>query len=393
VGNLLLRLECPSCKRAWSPREPVGHCVACSRTLRAIYDMEAAKNRLSVHLWDSRPPGLWRFEELLPLEDPSQKVSLGEVETPLLRVAGNGPDRGFLLKLDGVLPTGSFKARGMAMAVSRARELGLRKVAVPSAGNAGGALAAYARRAGLEATIFLPRDSPGMARTQIQLYGARLEEVAGHIGDAARACREYAAQTGAFDLSTLREPYRAQGKKTMGLEIFWQTRGSTGPDVIIYPTGGGTGILGLAWAFEELRSLGWIDRLPRLYAAQSEGCGPVVEALERHRTRVSPVPEPRTLASGLRVPSPFSSEDILAAIRLTQGGGVCVSDEEMVKEVRSLARRAGVWVSWEVGAALAGRRKLLETEAIEPGETVLVYGTGAGWLNDPTPSSTGRSDF
>jgi threonine synthase len=380
VTSLLLDLRCPECGRVFDASKVQTFCVPCQRTLTARYDLERAKELLSPAVLAARPADLWRWEELLPLQDPAHRVVLGEPETPILRVR----DRDLLpwgelwIKHDGALPTGTFKARGMAMAVSRALELGVGSLFVPTAGNAGAALAAYARRAQLPALVFMPQDAPEAAKEQVQRYGGDLRTVDGHIGDAGRLGREEAARRGAFDVSTLREPYRAEGKKTMGLEIFSALGAAALPDAIVYPTGGGTGILGMHRAFSQLREMGWIARLPRLYAAQAEGCAPVVDALEHGRARVEPVKDPRTAAAGLRVPSPFSSEDLLEAIRSTGGGGVAVPDSEIQHEVHQLALRHGVALAREVGAALAGLSRLRAGGAIVSGERVLVYGTG-GW--------------
>lgn len=382
MPSLLLDLVCPGCKKVFAPTQVQTFCVGCQRTLLARYDLIRAREVLRRATLRERPADLWRWEELLPLQDPAGKVTLGEPVSPILQVRDREiwPGGELRIKHDGGLPTGTFKARGMAMAVSRARELGISALFVPTAGNAGAALAAYARRAGMSALVFMPEASPASAQEQVRRYGAELRTVPGHIGDAGRLGREEAARRGAFDVSTLREPYRAEGKKTMGLEIF-EALGKEGlPDAIVYPTGGGTGILGMYRSFQQLREIGWMDASPRLYAAQAAGCAPVVHALDRQLSKVEPVASPTTGAAGLRVPSPFSSEDILEAIRGTRGGGVAVPEEEILASVRAMASRHGIGLAREVGAALAGARHLLASGAISPGERVLVYGTG-GWAD------------
>jgi threonine synthase len=276
------------------------------------------------------------------------------------------------------MPTGSFKARGMAVAVSRARELGLRDLFVPSAGNAGTALAAYSARAGLTARVYLPERTPVPMKRAIRSYGAEVIEVPGTIREAGETARSREKARGSFDMSTLREPYRVEGKKTMGFEIVEQTGPEGLPDAILYPTGGGTGLVGMAKAFRELRALGLLDRTPRLYAVQPEGCAPVIRALADGASKVTPWPDPTTIAPGLLVPAPFSSERILEAIRETHGGGVTVRDREIVEAMRDLAIRHGVSASPEAAAPYAALPKLLQDGTLRPGERVLVYLTGTG---------------
>ncbi len=381
MASLLQDLMCPGCRRAFSERPARTYCLECSRTLVARYDLEAAKERMSRDRLRARPPDLRRFEELLPLRDSSSRVSLGENETPLLKVADPelAPGGELLIKCDGFLPTGTFKARGMAVAVSKAKELGLKDLFVPTAGNAGAALAAYAARGGLRSLVFMPQDAPESARTQVALYGGELRTVQGHIGDAGRIGREEAKRRGAFDVSTLREPWRAEGKKTMGFEIFW-TLGPEGmPDAIVYPTGGGTGLVGMQRAFSQLQEMGWLSKVPRLYAAQPKGCAPVVEALKRGREKVEPVASPTTAAAGLRVPSPFSSEDILDAVRSTHGGGVSVPESAIEPAARRFMSAHGISVARETGVALAGVQLLRQEGAVDRSDRVLVYNTGL-WM-------------
>ncbi len=382
MTSYLLRLECSHCRRPHDPGTRQTVCQGCGSALRSVYDLERLRLDHPSPPWHERPPGLWRYEELLPLDHPSEAVRLGETESPILPLTPPEarPSLTVLMKDDGVLPTGSFKARGMALAVSRARALGLRSLYVPSAGNAGVALSAYGVRAGLRVHVYLPDSTPASVGRRCEEFGADVTAVPGTIADAGRVARAREPSE-SFDVSTLREPYRWQGKKTMGLELFDQFRRERLPSAILYPTGGGTGLVGLWSAFEELRSLGWLsDPLPRLIAVQPEQCAPVVRALERRAEEVTPWPEPRTVAPGLRVPSPFSSRAILGAIRASGGGGVTVSDDEILRAQADLRRHQGISVCPEGAATWAALPRLLERGQLRPDETVLLYNTGSGLL-------------
>jgi len=316
------------------------------------------------------------------LEHPSDAVRLGETESPILTLEPpeGRPSLRILMKDDGVLPTGSFKARGMALAVSRARALGLKSLFVPSAGNAGVALSAYGARAGLRVRVYLPESTPASVGRRCQEFGAEVTTVPGTIADAGRTARAREPPE-SFDVSTLREPYRWQGKKTMGLELFDQFRRERLPDAILYPTGGGTGLVGLWSAFEELRSLGWLTGpLPRLIAVQPEHCAPIVQALKTGAEEVTPWPQPATVAPGLLVPSPFSSRAILGAIRASGGDGITVSDDEILQAQADLRRRQGISVCPEGAATWAAVPRLLAEGRLRPDETVLLYNTGSGLL-------------
>ncbi|MGA7476031.1 MAG: threonine synthase [Thermoplasmata archaeon] len=380
TGSRLTALECRACGTQDEAGRVTGACPTCGHALFAIYDT----SRLDGPSWwnglSGRPTTLWRYRELLPVQESENVTTLGEGCTPILDLGevASAPGIRVLAKDDGVMPTGSFKARGMAVAVSRARELGLRELFVPSAGNAGTALAAYSARAGLSARVYLPERTPVPMKRAIRSYGAEVIEVPGTIREAGEAARSREKTRGSFDMSTLREPYRVEGKKTMGFEIVEQTGPEGLPDAILYPTGGGTGLVGMAKAFRELRALGLLDRIPRLYAVQPEGCAPVVRALADGASKVTPWPDPTTIAPGLLVPAPFSSEQLLEAIRETRGGGVTVQDREIVEAMRDLAIRHGVSVSPEAAAPYAALPKLLQDGALRPGERVLVYLTGTG---------------
>jgi len=382
TGSRLVALECRSCCTQVSPEAPVGTCPTCGQTLFATYDVSGWDARSWWKDLTGRPADLWRYRELLPVRESEHVTTLGEGFTPILdlgEVAGAAGLR-VLVKDDGSMPTGSFKARGMAVAVSRARELGLRELFVPSAGNAGTALSAYAARAGLRARVYVPERTPMPIRTAIRSYGAELVEVPGTIREAGEAARAREKGRGSFDMSTLREPYRVEGKKTMGLEIVEQSGSDALPDAVLYPTGGGTGIVGMAKAFRELRALDLLDRAPRLFAVQPTGCAPVVRALVEGASRVEPWENPTTLAPGLLVPSPFSSERILEAVRETRGGGIAVTDREIVTAMRDLSVRHGVSASPEAAAPYAALPKLLERGDLRTGERVLLYLTGTGLI-------------
>ena len=381
TGSTLRSLDCRACCTSVDPDRVHGTCPTCGHTLFATYDLARLDGRAWLRAVAERPPTLWRYRELLPVRRTESIASLGEGMSPVIELGAvpEAPDLSVAVKDDGGLPTGSFKARGMAVAVSRARELGLRAVYVPSAGNAGVALAAYAARAGLRARVYLPERAPASAGAQCVIYGADLVRVPGTIREAGLAARAAEAGHGAFDLSTLREPYRAEGKKTMGLEIFEALHGEGRfPDAIVYPTGGGTGLVGMKKAFDELGALGLLDRSPRLYAVQPAGCAPVVRALKDGAPRVEPWADPHSVAPGLLVPAPFASERILEAVRATGGSGVTVSDRALVEAMRQLAGRHGISAAPEGAAPYAALGALRADGSLRPGERVLLYNTGTG---------------
>jgi threonine synthase len=326
---------------------------------------------------------MWRFRKFLPLADGEEPISLGEGDTPLLEIRRSGRELGFSdlwLKDEGTNPTGSFKARGMAMAVTRAVLGGAEAFVVPTAGNAGVALAAYSARAGAPARVYAPVSTPPTILAQIRRFGAELELLDGHIGDCGAAALEFARRTGAFPMSTLREPYRIEGKKTLGFELARQF-GWKLPDVIVYPAGGGTGLIGMWLAFKELIAAGWVNETPpRLYAVQSSGCAPVVRAFETGAARCDPWVDPWTVASGLRVPAPLGGSLMLTAIRETGASAVAVTDQELTAQAEAVSAWEGVDLAPEGGAAVAAAVRLREIGAIGEGERVLLFNTGAGWL-------------
>jgi threonine synthase len=334
-------------------------------------------------LLKDRRKNMWRYREWLPLADGEQPVTLGEGCTPLLPLDRLGRQLGFehlLVKDEGLNPTGSFKARGLAAAVSRAVLAGAKQFVVPTAGNAGVALSAYATRAGVSARVYAPATTPDTILSQIRRFGADLHLIDGHIGDCGKAARAYSAETGAVDVSTLREPYRIEGKKTLGLELAEQL-GWMLPDVIVYPTGGGTGLIGMWKAFGELREAGWIrGGLPRMFTVQATGCAPVVQAFQTGADHCTPWPNPETVAAGLRVPGPLGDRLMLKALRESGGGAVAVTDQALSEAADDLQGKEGIDAAPEGGAALAAVAELLNQGVIKPAERVVIFNTGAGWL-------------
>ena len=325
---------------------------------------------------------MWRYYEVMPVRDPDNVVTLGEGMTPLIHARNLGAQLGcpnLYIKDEGGNPTGSFKARGISAAVSKAKELGLSKLTMPSAGNAAGALAAYCARAGIEAHVFMPRDAPIANQQESVHYGAYLTLVDGLIGDAGRISREKAGQLGLFDVSTLQEPYRAEGKKTMGYELAeqlgWQT-----PDAIIYPTGGGTGIVGIWKAFQEMIALDWIEEITtKMISVQSEGCAPIVQAFHAGATHAEVWERATTLAAGIRVPSAIGDYLILQALRDSGGTAVTVSDREILDDVKAMASSEGIYPAPEGAATLAGLRKLLKDGALAADSTIVLMNTGSAY--------------
>jgi len=378
-------LECSNCSARRGSEGLPTVCEACGLPWLVRYPQRSPTvfDRAEIR----RGHGMWRFRPFLPLMPGEEPVTLGEGDTPLLPVRRTGGRLGLAdlwVKDEGANPTGSFKARGLGAAVTRAVAAGAESFVLPTAGNAGVAASAYGARAGVPVRVYAPRTTPHTILSQILAYGGDLVMLEGHIGDCGKASRAYAAETGAVDLSTLREPYRIEGKKTLGLELAMQL-GWTLPDAVIYPTGGGTGLIGMWKAFAELRGAGWVrGTLPRMYAVQSSGCAPVVRAFAEVAEDCRPWEEPWTLASGLRVPAPLGGRLMLRALRESGGGAVAVDDAELDLEARVATREEGVDFSPEGGAALAAVRALLTLGALRPEDRVVAFNTGAGWLyRDP----------
>lgn len=378
----LTHLECTACGDRHSPHEIQTVCRSCGKILAARYDLTHLKQSISREWFRQRPDGLWKILPLLPVGNLANIVSLGEPATPLLRLPGYEQRLGVArlhIKDESRLPTGSFKARGLAMAVSKAKELGIRRVCIPSAGNAAGALAAYAARAGMEAHIFIPEDTPRVNIAECLVAGANVKLVSGTISDAAKAMNEERKQhPDWFDVSTMKEPYRLEGKKTMGYELAEQC-GWELPDVIVYPAGGGTGLVGMWKAFAEMEELGLIGpKRPKMVAVQSTGCAPLVRAFEQKKTESEFWENAETIASGLRVPKAFADYLILDAIQASGGCAIAVSDDEIRQSVADLARKEGLFCCPEGAATLVATERLVRQKVITSSDTVVVWNTAAG---------------
>ena len=380
MKSYLTHLECTYCGAVYDANQLIRTCPEDGKVLFARYDLESAAKALPRERLASRPSTMWRYGEVMPVRDPANIVSLGEGFTPLLRTERLARDIGvgqLLVKDEGGNPTGSFKARGLSAAVSRAAELGVSRFTMPSAGNAGGALAAYTAAGGMEAHVFMPSDAPVANRVECEAYGARLTLVDGFITDAGKMSADAASELDLFDVSTLREPYRAEGKKTMGYEIAEQM-GWDMPDVIVYPTGGGTGIVGIWKAIGEMEEMGWLTgKRPRMVCVQAAGCAPIVNAFLEGKRFASPFPDPSTMAAGLRVPAAIGDYLVLDAVRESGGTAVTVTDEEMIGGVHKLAAKAGIYAAPEGGATLAALEKLLASGDVGRDERALLLNTGS----------------
>lgn len=381
MSSYLTHLECTLCGREYDADILQTVCHDCARPLYPRYDLPRAQRQVDRASLAGRESSLWRYRELLPLRDEANRISLGEGWSPLLSCRRLGRELGasrLLVKDEGQMPTGSFKARGMAMAVSRALELGAGQLAAPSAGNAGGALAQYAARAGMPCTVFMPEDAPQLNRIECVESGAQTYLVKGLITDCGRIVREATPHKKWFDLSTLREPYRVEGKKTMGYELAEQL-GWRLPDLILYPTGGGTGLVGMWKAFEEMEALGWIGpERPRMAAVQSEGCAPIARAFHAGEEFAAPWENASTCAGGIRVPAAVGDFLMLRALRESGGTAVTVSDPELLDGVRLLASLEGILASPEGGALVAALRQMLSTGLASGEEEIVLFNTGAG---------------
>ncbi len=380
--SFVTQLTCWACGTAY-PADRWRNLCDCGKPLRVDYDLAAVGRAVSRDDLAGRTRSLWRWREVLPLPLGEETLTLGEGGTPLLAAGGLGEELGMnvgslWVKDEAVNPTGSFKARGMAVAVAMARHFGAQKLAVPSAGNAGGALAAYAARAGIEAFVFMPRDVPAANRLECLIAGARVTLVEGLINDCAKLVQAGQAQEGWWDVSTLREPYRVEGKKTMGYEIA-EALGWTLPDVILYPTGGGTGLIGMGKAFDEMEALGWIGpKRPRLVSVQAEGCAPIARAFASGAGEAGLFENARTVASGLRVPRAIGDFVMLDMIRRGGGVAVTVSDAALMADAYALSAATGICAAPEGGACLAALRRLRAQEWVKPHEKVVLFNTGTG---------------
>lgn len=385
--SALSHLVCPECQREFDADRQQTFCQECQSPLLVVYDLASVRGQVEPGEIQARPRGLWRWAELLPVRNPANHLTLGEGDTPLLEAPNLAERLGLsnlYIKDESTNPTGTFKARGLAVAVARAIELGIRNFVIPTAGNAGGALANYAARGRCQAHVFMPQDAPRTNVKEVEAAGAALHLVDGLISDAARAAAEAAAlaakdgEEAWFDVSTFKEPYRVEGKKTMGLEIA-QDFGWRLPDVIIYPTGGGTGLVGMWKAFDELETLGWIgSQRPRMVSVQAEGCAPVVRAFEAGAERTAAWENAHTLAAGLRVPVVFADRLILNTLYESRGSAVSVSDDEILTAQSQMAQMTGIFAAPEGAATLAGLEKLIQKGWIKPDENVVLFNTGSG---------------
>ncbi|HET6324558.1 MAG TPA: threonine synthase [Planctomycetaceae bacterium] len=382
-------LKCAACGRVHAIDRLQNVCEACGRPLLAGYPLDKLAATFTPDVIRGRTErSLWKFAEVLPIDRRDEAISLGEGLTPLLSVRGRGPLADFrrlFVKDESLNPTGSFKARGMSAAITRAKALGAKTVALPSAGNAGGAAAAYAARAGLTCHVLMPEDTPTANVVEAVVAGAHVGLVKGLISDCGKLIRKACDQFGWFDLSTLKEPFRVEGKKTMGYELAFDCADeATGqlalPDVILYPAGGGTGLIGMWKAFEEMERLGWIgSQRPRMVAVQAENCAPIVRAFEQGQPHAETFPNAQTVASGLRVPAAIGDFLMLTAIRASEGTAIAVSDRELLESTQEMSRALGNFVCPEAGAVWAAARRLADQKWIKPEERIVLYNTGTGF--------------
>jgi threonine synthase len=379
----VVELECSACRKKYDASVEQ-HLCTCGKPLLARYDLRRAAATLTLENLKTRLRTLWRYAEVLPNDPP---VSLGEGMTALVHAerlgaaipCGQGNLKRLFIKDEGLNPTGSFKARGMTAAVSRAKQLSAKALAAPTAGNAGGALAAYAAAAGIPAVIVMPADTPSANVMECQAFGAKVVKLNGLISDCGKYVAEHKDREGWYDVSTLKEPYRIEGKKTMGYEL-WEQFGGKLPDVILYPTGGGVGLIGMCKAFDEMQEMGWIGaERPRMVAVQAEGCAPIVKAWEAHQDSAQFFPNAATVASGLRVPGPLGDQLMLRMLRQTKGTALTVTDDEMLRAGRELASLEGIFAAPEGAATVIAARKLAESGWIKPEETVVLFNTGTGY--------------
>ncbi|MGH7276297.1 MAG: threonine synthase [Candidatus Rokuibacteriota bacterium] len=386
--SFVSHVECTICGHRHDAKRLLTVCEQCGQMLAVRYDLERVKARVTKEALRERPPGMYRLRELTPLDQGEEPVTLGEGGTPLLalpRLAAHLGMRRLWAKDEGQNPTGSFKARGLGMAITRSRTLGARGFVIPSAGNAGGAAAAYGARCGLPVAIIVPRSTPAANIAEALIAGAHVFTIEGSIATAGRVVTKVAPLLGWFDLSTLKEPYRLEGKKTIGLELAEQL-GWRMPDVLLYPTGGGTGLVGIPKAYEELTTMGWLaGSPPHFYAVQADGCAPVVKAFREGAETTAAWENPTTHAAGLRVPSPFAGRQMLRILRETRGGACAVSERDIQEAHRLVARVEGIWTAPESAALVAALLKLRDGGEVAPDAEVLMVFTGTGLKYAPPP--------
>lgn len=381
IMSQLSHLECSSCGAVHEADKIQTICTKCGKPLFARYDLDAVKESLTKRALVGREASMWRYIELLPVKNRKNIVSLGEGWTPLTPAPKLGESIGLKdlwIKDEGIIPTGSFKARGLGMAISKAKELGIKSVALPSAGNAAGAMAAYGARAGMKVYVFMPKDAPKVNMVECQIVGAKVVLVDGLITDAGKLVKEGMEEMQWFNVATLGEPYRVEGKKTMGIEIIEQLDWKL-PDVIFYPTGGGTGIIGMWKVFDELEEIGWIgSERPRMISVQAEGCAPIVRAYESGRDESTFYENAETIAAGLRVPKALGDFLVLKAARESGGKCIAVSDEEIMEGVSDIGINEGLFACPEGAATYAALLKMINEGSVDKSEKVVLFNTGSG---------------
>ncbi|MDP6420341.1 MAG: threonine synthase [SAR202 cluster bacterium] len=380
MKSYLTHLECTYCSVTQSADVAHRVCPDCGKVLYPRYDLALAKKALDRSALKDRAANMWRYFEVMPILDEANVITLGEGYTPIFQAARLGEDMGassLYIKDEGLNPTASFKARGLSAAVSKAKELGITKLTMPSAGNAAGAMTSYAAKGGMEAYVFMPKDVPEANRQEVLITGGNLTLVDGLISDAGQASKARAAEEDLFDVSTLQEPYRVEGKKTMGYEIVEQL-GFEVPDVVVYPTGGGTGIVGIWKALDEMEQMGWIGPArPRMVCVQAEGCPPLVNAYKKGEEFAEPFPNPATLAAGMRVPAAVGDFLVIRAVRESGGTALTVNDEQMVESVRDMSAFEGIFPAPEGGATLAALELLLDSGEVQRDDRVVLLNTGS----------------
>ncbi|MFL2642342.1 MAG: threonine synthase [Dehalococcoidia bacterium] len=384
TGSMFSHIECTSCKKIFSKNKILKLCPEpeCGKVLFPKYDLDQKKSKECIDDLKNRKPNMWRYKEFLPVNYEENIVSLGEGFTPILEAKNLKNKLGIkklLIKDESLNPTASFKARGLSAAVSKAKELGIKKFSIPTAGNAGGALSAYAAKAGLESYVFMPNDAPLANKIEVQYFGAKLELIDGYINDAGKKSIEISSELNLFDVSTLKEPYRVEGKKTMGYEIAEQLNWDL-PDNIIYPTGGGTGIIGIWKAFKELSEIGMINsKLPKMICVQADGCSPVVDAYLNGKKNAELFNNPKTIAAGMRVPIAVGDYLIIDSVLESKGTALKINDKEMISGVNKMSSLEGIFCAPEGGSILSATIKLIDSNFIKPNESVLLLNTGSGY--------------
>lgn len=379
--NFVSHLECSSCKKPYPPHKIYNLCPECKLPLLVRYDLKSARQAMSREMPPTRPKTMWRYREVMPVVKDENIVSLGEGYTPLLRAERLGASlglRNLFIKDEAPNPTASFKARGMSAAISMARELGIQKVVVPSAGNAASAMAAYGAQAGMESFIFMPKDVPQANYIECKSFGANVTLVDGLISDCGRIVAERKDKEGWFDVSTLKEPYRIEGKKTMGYELAEQFNWTL-PDWIFYPTGGGTGLIGMWKAFDEMEVMGWIGpKRPRMVTIQASGCAPIVKAFHEGARKATVWQDAHTIAAGLRVPGAVGDFIMLDILRKSNGNAVMVSDEDLKSAVTEIGKHEGIFCAPEGAACLPALKKLQRDGLMRAEDRVVLFNTGSG---------------